>query len=555
MTNKYTPSNEHYKMEINPNTKLWYSAVQLKIDKLEKYVSEKLKKYPVLPSSTYLDFKEKLLEIEKKIDRYIGENDNRISILQSDFKIISEMKNENETFKSKHRETLNNITFEYAELFSKINILNKKCEKINDEASARVEELNKSLISLKAEADSKYITIGEVQKIIDKKVDEVKSLSSEYMNTNKYEFILETLKKYQGALDMIFEILHSEKVKTTQNTSRIEKIINTDFLRLKINNNENAKRIENLTLTLDKFKNSSDNFATKEQLIEKLNNFREESIIKLNEKINYLEFAKLKNEFSEHILNSKALKAKIDKCVDYNMLETEIMKLKNQSVASENVKNNLVKLFSSITNELEQGLNHISDQWIKTNFKLWNLSYNLNLIRSKMKYKSSKCHECDNKINALFEEIGLMKNLVENKYANSTHSYFSYENYNDVNPKNMSKKSRRRLKYSIVLRIKKSVLTAEPMSKKPEIVKYLQEWPFKMHFDDYVKFYNLEHFWIRDNFEYLSVNDFIHKAKDNDIRMVNLNTKQNNGFGNILYRNFRKGPPERKPNRRHLQSQ
>lgn len=141
-------------METNTNFKLWYSALQLKIDNLEEYIKRELKKYRVLPVQPYNDLHEKCTEIEKKFNRYYEENDSRINNL------LSDVKKDNENFKAHYKETLNNITFEYAELFSKLNKQNIKLDKINDFIITRTEELNQFLTLVKIEGELKKYRRG-----------------------------------------------------------------------------------------------------------------------------------------------------------------------------------------------------------------------------------------------------------------------------------------------------------------------------------------------------------------------------------------------------------
>lgn len=111
-------------------------------------------------------------------------------------------------------------------------------------------------------------------------MNELKNQLNKKIDSSSYDFILGIFKKYQDALDNMFENLRSEKIKANQNTNRIEKIISVDIQKLKQGYDKNAEGIRNFAITFDNLKNVSDNFITKEHFADFANNLHEEIIQK-----------------------------------------------------------------------------------------------------------------------------------------------------------------------------------------------------------------------------------------------------------------------------------
>jgi len=530
--NQTISKNEHDSVEILSNNNLWYNAVLLKFNNLEKTIIDKLKKYSEKDDKAYFEFNEKIMGIDKKLENYKDDYLNKIQKFNMDSKVISDTKSEQNKLKSQLKEIKENCISLNSVLHAKVNNMQIKIDKGESGLWSYIRELRDSINTLLSKNVSANSMLEDTKKIIDKNSSELNLRISEKADKDRVEFVVDALIKYKTIFDEFVEILNSEKAKICQNTNLLHKLCNIDLIRLANRGTENSKKIELVHVKMEELKNNLENYSTKEQSNENLMKIKEELLSKMNEKIGQM-----------NIL-SNSLKMHIDKSIDNNKFEMEIKNLKSQTTALANCKSEVFKMINCTSDCISKSINNLKDHFTKINFKLWKISNDLYCNLSKSKCKCTKCHECDSKINALNADIYLLKKNFGNVYRNYPDSVSTPNLLKDKQP------NARYYHYSLILRIKKSTFYENPHNIAYKIVEKIENWPFKLDYGNYFKLYNLKKEWIYENMEYLIRNDLIYEITERrktleEIPLYFLFQKR------FLKQNFRLGQEGRKPKFRY----
>jgi len=468
-------ANSYNSVKILSQNRLAYNEVQATISALKvdsHGIHEKFEHYDVAINHLEKKLSQKMQEIEKKLDNNIN----------TTFFNINALKN-----KSVHFTTKDFLTTRINETVNKIFELDAKYEKQYEE--------------YKSELHSKLDVSN--YKSLELEVSNIRNLFSKFL-----KLFTDSKSKLSEKISANYELMILEIHKITQNFDT-KLALKADELCLNDAKKEWRDNIIKCTELISELKNSSDqpnNMLTKQLDFEKEVKF-------LNGKINY-QGIELSGKISECSDQINILKAELNNRINITEYSHEIEKLKSKFKKFNKISDSLKKIkeiFKENFAKIEKKLNEKISNMESFTKNLYSHFFEFKRIMG-TKHSVSKCHDCDAKINYLNENLILahkkIENLITQEYCLNSESILCQQPYFQNSRRSVYRNKSVVNNFVKILRINMAAVNSNKANIDSKTIDFLRNWPFKIIFSNYTKFYGIEKQWITEHQDFLNNQDY-----------------------------------------------